>query len=81
MLDAGQLPVRKDLVEDEAVTGNPVWSVYMKQMESASARIPSPNHTAIGEIWSDALTNIFVNGADVQAELTNAASLIDEQLQ
>lgn len=81
MLDAGQLPVRKDLVEDEAVTGNPVWSVYMKQMESASARIPSPNHTAIGEIWSDALTNIFVNGADVQAELTNAAALIDEQLQ
>lgn len=81
MLDAGQLPVRKELVEDEAVTGNPVWSVYMKQMESASARIPSPNHTAIGEIWSDALTNIFVNGADVQAELTNAAALIDEQLQ
>lgn len=59
----------------------PVWSVYMKQMESACARIPSPNHTAIGEIWSDALTNIFVNGADVQAELTNAAALIDEQLQ
>lgn len=53
----------------------------MKQMESAYARIPSPNHTAIGEIWSDALTNIFVNGADVQTELTNAAALIDAQLQ
>ncbi len=81
MLDAGQLPVRKDLVTDDAVTGNPVWSVYMKQMESACARIPSPNHTTIGEIWSDTMTNIFVNGADVKTELTNAAALIDEQLQ
>lgn len=80
MLQAGQLPVLKSLVEDEAVLNNPVWSVYMKQLESAQSRIPSPNNSQIQEIWSDMVTNIFVNGGDVTEELHNAAALIDEQL-
>lgn len=80
MLEKGQLPVLKSLVSNAKVTENPVWSVYMKQLESAQARIPSPNHETIGQIWSDAMNNIFVNNADVQKELANAATLIDEQL-
>lgn len=80
MLESGQLPVLKSLVNDKAVLDNPVWSVYMKQLESAQARIPSPNNSQIQEIWSDTITNIFVNGADVKTELHNAAELIDEQL-
>lgn len=80
MLEKGQLPVLSELVNDAKVTGNPVWSVYMKQMESAKARIPSPNQTDISQIWSDAMTNIFVNKVDVKTELTNAAKLIDEKL-
>lgn len=59
MLKAGQLPILKSLVENDAIQSNPVWSVYMKQMESAKARIPSPNNTAIQEIWSDMVTSIF----------------------
>jgi multiple sugar transport system substrate-binding protein len=77
MLDCGQIPVLKSLVSNEKVTGNPVWSIYMKQLESASARIPSPNHTEIGQVWSNAMTNIFVNHTEVTAELTNAAAQID----
>lgn len=80
MLESGQLPVLKSLVNDKAVLDNPVWSVYMKQLESAHARIPSPNNSQIQEIWSDTITNIFVNGADVKSELHNAAELIDQQL-
>lgn len=80
MLESGQLPVLKSLVNDKAVLDNPVWSVYMKQLESAQARIPSPNNSQIQEIWSDTITNIFVNGADVKSELHNAAELIDQQL-
>lgn len=80
MLKSGQLPVLKSLVDNAEITSNPVWSVYMKQMESAKARIPSPSHTQIGEIWSDAMTEIFTNQADVKEELTKAAGLIDEQL-
>lgn len=80
MLEAGQLPILKSLVGHEAVTSNPVWSVYMKQMESARARIPSPNNSAIQEIWSEAITSIFVEGADVVGTLHDAAARIDAQL-
>ena len=80
MLEAGQLPILKSLVDSEAVQNNPVWSVYMRQMESAKARIPSPNNSAIQEIWSEMVTGIFVDGADVAQSLHDAAAKIDEQL-
>ena len=80
MLEAGQLPVLKSLVNDEAVQSNPVWSVYMKQMETAKARIPSPNSTTIQEIWSEMVTSIFVDGADVSTAMHDAATRIDEEL-
>ncbi|MCR5279848.1 MAG: extracellular solute-binding protein [Lachnospiraceae bacterium] len=80
LLKSGQLPILKSLVSNEAIQSNPVWSVYMTQMNSALARIPSPNNSQIQEIWSEAITNIFLNNADVEAELHNAASLIDAQL-
>ena len=80
MLQSGQLPILKSLVENEAVTSNPVWSVYMKQMESAKARIPSPNNSAIQEIWSEMVTSIFVEGTDAAQAMHDAAARIDEQL-
>lgn len=80
MLKSGQIPVLKSLVEDEAILSNPVWSVYMKQLESAKARIPSPNNTAIQEIWSETITAIFAENADVKTLLHDAAVKIDEQL-
>lgn len=80
MMEVGQLPILKSLVENEAVLNNPVWSVYMKQMESAQARIPSPNNSTIQEIWSEMVTSIFVDGADVAEAMHDAAVRIDEQL-
>ncbi len=80
MLEKGQLPVLKSLVSNETVLNNPVWSVYMAQLESASARIPTPNNSQIQQIWSDAMTEIFVNGGDVQATLTAAAQQMDALL-
>lgn len=80
MLKSGQLPILKSLVDNEAVTSNPVWTVYMQQMNSAMARIPSPNSSAIQEIWSEAITNIFANGADVKTALHTAAEGIDAKL-
>lgn len=80
MLQSGQIPVLKSLVNSTEVKNNPVWSVYMEQLESAKARIPSPNNSAIQEIWSETITNIFLNGADVYSELHSAAEAIDAQL-
>ncbi len=81
MLKSGQLPILKSLTNDEAITSNPVWSVYMQQLASAKARIPSPNNSAIQEIWSETVTNIFIDGIDPETALKDAASRIDEQLQ
>lgn len=80
MLKVGQIPVLKNLVTNAAVTDSPVWSVYMKQLETAQSRIPSPNKTDIEDAWKAAMTNIFINGADVKTELQNAATIIDELL-
>jgi multiple sugar transport system substrate-binding protein len=81
MLKAGQIPVLKSLVNNAAITLNPVWSVYMQQLSTgASTRIPTANPSAVDEIWSDAMNNIFVDKKDIQAELSAAAKLIDEQL-
>ncbi len=81
MLKVGQLPVLKSLVTHEDVVSDPKWSVFMSQLESAQARIPSPNNEEIKTIWSNAMNNIFINGADVQTELQAAALLMDEELE
>ncbi|MGN0352373.1 MAG: extracellular solute-binding protein [Roseburia sp.] len=81
MLDAGQLPVLKTLVDHEKIQENEVWAVYMEQLETAQARIPSPNNSDIETAWKDAMTNIFLNNADVQSELSAAAEKIDSYLQ
>ena len=52
----------------------------MEQMETAKARIPSPNNSTIQEIWSEMVTSIFVEGADVAEALHDAAARMDEQL-
>lgn len=81
MLKAGQIPVLKSLVNNAAVTSNPVWSVYMRQLSTGAAtRIPTANPAALDEVWSDTMNNIFVDRKDIQAELSTAAKLIDEQL-
>lgn len=81
MLTVGQLPVLKSLVNNAAVLENPKWSVYMQQLESAQARIPSPNNDEIKTIWSNAMTDIFLNGTDVAATLNAAAAAIDAELE
>lgn len=81
MLKAGQLPVLKSLVTHEDVLEDAKWSVFMSQLESAQARIPSPNNEDIKTIWSNAMNNIFINGDDIATELANAASLMDDELE
>ena len=80
MLSVGQLPVIKSAIESDEVRNDPVWSVYHKQLESASSRIPSPQDSTIGQIWSDAMMAIFAEDADVQSTLSQAAAQIDNEL-
>jgi multiple sugar transport system substrate-binding protein len=77
MLKSGQLPVLKDMVTSPAVLENPIWSVYMEQLETAKARIPSPYTGDIETVWKNCMTSIFVEGADVQDQMDKAALELD----
>ena len=80
LLKVGVIPTLKSLVENEAVTADSKWSVYMKQLESAQSRIPTPQASTVEQLWSDAMNMIFLEGADVQETLTNTAAEIDIEL-
>jgi multiple sugar transport system substrate-binding protein len=80
LLEVGVIPTLKSLVENDAVTKDAKWSVYMKQLESARSRIPTPQASSVEQLWTDAMTMIFIEGADVQETLTMTAELIDQEL-
>ena len=80
LLEVGVIPTLKSCVDSDAVKNNPKWSVYMKQLESAQSRIPTPQASAVEQLWTDAMTMIFVEGADVQKTLTDTAAQIDAEL-
>ena len=80
LLKVGVIPTLKSCVDSEAVQADPKWSVYMKQLESAQSRIPTPQASTVEQLWQDAMTEIFIEGADVQSTLTNYAAEIDIEL-
>lgn len=80
LLKVGVIPTLKSCVGSEAVQADPKWSVYMKQLESAQSRIPTPQASTVEQLWQDAMTEIFIEGADVQSTLTNYAAEIDIEL-
>lgn len=80
LLKVGVIPTLKACVDSEAVQADPKWSVYMKQLESAQSRIPTPQASTVEQLWQDAMTEIFIEGADVQSTLTSYAADIDAEL-
>ncbi len=80
LLKVGVIPTLKSCVDSEAVQSDPKWSVYMKQLESAQSRIPTPQASTVEQLWQDAMTEIFIEGADVQSTLTDYAAEIDIEL-
>ncbi len=80
LLSVGQIPAISSAIDSDVVKNDAVWSVYLKQLETAGARIPSPQNSTIGQIWSDAMLSIFTAGADVQETLSSAAEQIDAEL-
>ena len=62
LLKVGVIPTLKSCVDSEAVQADPKWSVYMKQLESAQSRIPTPQASTVEQLWQDAMTEIFIAG-------------------
>lgn len=80
LLKVGVIPTLKSCVDSDAVKNDPKWSVYMQQLASAKSRIPTPQASTVEQLWSDAMSMIFIEGADVQETLTMTAGLIDAEL-
>lgn len=80
LLEVGVIPTLKSCVNSEAVQADPKWSVYMQQLASAQSRIPTPQASTVEQLWTDAMTMIFMEGADVQETLTEIAAEIDLEL-
>ncbi len=80
LLKVGVIPTLKSCVDSKAVQADSKWSVYMKQLESAQSRIPTPQASTVEQLWQDAMTEIFIEGADVQSTLTSYAAEIDLEL-
>ena len=80
LLKVGVIPTLKSCVDSEAVQSDPKWSVSMKQLERAQSRIPTPQASTVEQLWQDAMTEIFIEGADVQSTLTDYAAEIDIEL-
>lgn len=80
LLEVGVIPTLKSCADSDAVKNNPKWSVYMQQLKTAQSRIPTPQASTVEQLWTDAMTMIFVEGADVQATLTSTATQIDAEL-
>ncbi|MDR0928413.1 MAG: extracellular solute-binding protein [Oscillospiraceae bacterium] len=80
LLKVGVIPTLKACVDSEAVQNDPKWSVYMEQLASAKSRIPTPQASTVEQLWTDAMTEIFMEGADVQEVLTAYAAEIDIEL-
>ena len=80
LLEVGVIPTLKSCADSDAVKNDPKWSVYMQQLASAQSRIPTPQASTVEQIWSDAMNMIFVEGADIQTTLTDAAAQMDAEL-
>ncbi|MFP4443073.1 MAG: extracellular solute-binding protein, partial [Spirochaetia bacterium] len=76
----GQMPVNMKAAENPAISNDSIWSVYLEQLKTAKARIPSPRKQLIQDHEKDSLMLIFNDGEPVKKSLSKGAELIDEEL-
>ena len=80
MLEVGQIPVRSDLMDTEAVTNHPYVGQFLKQLETSKARTAHPSWSEMDSILTDAGQYIFREEKTPQQALDDAAAAIDELL-
>lgn len=79
-VNMGQMPVLKSAAQNNDIKSNEVWSLYLQQMSSAKARIPSPYKQVIQDTFKDKLTQVFTGKATPEKALKEAAAIIDAEL-
>ena len=79
MAKCGQIPVNKTALESDTVK-NAAYAPFLEAITTAKARPPVASWSEIDGELTAAVTDIIVNGADVQATLDALAAKVDELL-
>lgn len=80
MSKAGMIPVTSTAMSKVDTSESPYVEVYMKQLETAQARIPSANWPDIQAALDAAFESVFRGTATAQDALDEAAATIDQLL-
>lgn len=78
LASVNQMPVVKSVASRLQDKG--VWPVYLKQLDSAFSRIPSPQSAAIETILRDCFSSCLSDGEKPEKALKKAAGLVDAEL-
>lgn len=78
--ELGMLPVNKNTATKDCVTNNELLNIYSSQLETAWARIPNPNWSAIDNILQRTFEKCL-SGSDIKLELDKAAEQLDTLLE
>ncbi|MEA2595918.1 MAG: multiple sugar transport system substrate-binding protein [Thermomicrobiales bacterium] len=76
LLQAGKLPSRQDLAEDEAWTGDPVLKVFIEQLKVAKPRAYGDKYPQISNAIQEAIQAAVSGQTDVAAALKKAGLTI-----
>ncbi|MEA4906957.1 MAG: extracellular solute-binding protein [Chloroflexi bacterium] len=81
MMEVGQMPVRADLADSDAVKNHPFLGTFFEQIATSKARTAHPSWNQMDTILTDAGQYIFRGEKTPQQALDDAAAQIDELLQ
>lgn len=76
LLDAGKLPTRTDLAEDEAWTGDPVVNVFVEQLSTARPRAYGDKYPDISAAIQNAIQSAVSGETSVEDALSTAQGII-----
>jgi multiple sugar transport system substrate-binding protein len=76
LLDAGKLPSKADLAQDEAWTGDPIINVFIEQLKVAKPRAYGDKYPDISAAIQDAIQAAVGGQSSVEEALTKAQGII-----
>jgi multiple sugar transport system substrate-binding protein len=76
LLDAGKLPSKADLAQDEAWTGDPVINVFIEQLKVAKPRAYGDKYPDISAAIQDAIQSAVSGSTPVADALAKAQATI-----
>lgn len=82
--ETGYMPTRNSVTKTEEgqafLAEKPAFAAIFDNLDHIYPRIQHPAYSALSKIWMEAMGRLNVEGGDVQAVMTDAVELINEEL-